>query len=234
MAKRGITFGSKQWDKLMENSAKAVEETGDVFLKEAWRSALKIVDDLEAGYNGYFEYAQHYTELGDTQIAIFNGRKTKDLSHDMMKVNYDPKLKMMVSDFNTLRGTNTSVKGYASYSKTTNLITVGITGPDILYMEYGTGDIGDAEESENPDVVPAREAAVAAGIPLKPYNSGPTIREGEDGVNYWRYHGSVHFGMPGAAVAYTTFKDHKKKLVDASRITLTTYLKSAYSGKDTK
>ena len=238
MGKWHVQFGSKTFDAFMKNSAKVVTEMNDVFLKETWDTALKMVGDLDAAYDEYISKAKDYKDLSDEQVEIYNRNKSRyktsnkgsgERSHDWLKLEYDEELDTDVYSFNTLRGTNTAVKAYATYSKNTGIITVGVTGPDILYMEYGTGDIG----QESDDAEEIRAAAADAGINLKPYNSGPTIRN-EDGINYWTYHSSVHFGMPAAGAAYKTMSSYKKNIAEATKIALKTYLKSAYSGKDIK
>lgn len=218
MSKWDVTFGKKHWERMTKNSAKAVKEANNVFLTEMWNSAMVLKDDLEAGFDEYITEAKHY-DLDDAQADIYN-------RHSQSYHQYTRDLVGDDGTFNALRGTNTAVVGYATYSKSTGIIKVGVTGPDVLYMEYGTGDIGEATEDSE-----ARSAAT--DIDLQPYNSGQTIRE-EDGYKYWTYHSSVHFGMPTGAVVYHTFEDHNKKLMDTTKITMTTYLQSIFSGKDTK
>jgi hypothetical protein len=218
MGKWKVQFGSKTFDTLMKNSAKAVTEMNDVFLKETWNTALKMVKDLDAAYDEYIDDAKHW-DIDDEQADIYN-RNAQSYHQNTRDIIGDD------GEFNALRGTNTAIKAYATYSKKTGLITVGVTGPDILYMEYGTGDIG--ESTEDPE---ARNAAT--DIDLKGYNSGPMIRN-KDGYNYWTYHSSVHFGMPTGAVVYNTFKDYKKNIANTTKSKINTYLKSVYSGKDIK
>lgn len=63
---------------------------------------------------------------------------------------------------------------------------VALTGPDVLYEEFGTGDVG-ANDGH----------PIKGDFPfLNPYNSGQYIRTNDKGEHYWFYKGMIGGSSP--------------------------------------
>lgn len=88
---------------------------------------------------------------------------------------------------------------------------IAMTGSDSVYVEFGTGDVGQNESHPLHNKV--------AGI--NPYNSGPTIRLDDIGRHYWVYpplantgdyyfEGGLTYGIPAGCQMYNTLLDLKK------------------------
>lgn len=234
MAKSGIVFGDKTWKAFTKNAEKAVKEFGTILDKEMLERAHELKRNLEAAYDEAIDIDQDFT-IDDKQADIFNLHRAKyaksgvsggDRSHDEADS----------SSFNTLRGANTNIICYITFNKRDHTFKVGAAGNDLLYIEYGSGDLGK-------DYSDKEARAAAKGINLKDYNSGPTIHEsnipGLEGYKYWVYHSSVHFGIPTleGAPGYRTFKDFKEDIgkrltsTGASRYTVSAQLQALYTGK---
>jgi hypothetical protein len=83
------------------------------------------------------------------------------------------------------------------------LYNVTITGPQVIYDEYGTGEMGLNNPHPNPGAY--------TGGSIQPYLSGPTIKVDKNGNFYWTFkNGSKYYrthGVPAGAFVYESLME---------------------------
>lgn len=85
------------------------------------------------------------------------------------------------------------------------------SGSSVIYMEFGTGEIGKKSETH-----PKRNE-----FPLKDFNSGPIVSKhiNKIGEHYWFYNGEYTQGIPAGLQVYkATEKLNKEKLTLAKKV----------------
>lgn len=80
------------------------------------------------------------------------------------------------------------------------------TGRSVIYMEFGTGDIG-RDSEQNPK---------RYDFPLDDFNTGRTIKEDELG-HYWIHKHEVQRGIPAGCQVYKASQELRRDALDAAK-----------------
>lgn len=81
--------------------------------------------------------------------------------------------------------------------------SITVSGPQVIYDEYGTGEVGLNNPHPNPGIY--------TGGTIQPYLSGPTIKVDRNGNFYWTFNDGGKFhrthGVPAGAFIYSALMD---------------------------
>lgn len=191
-------YQEKLLKKRAKNTYKAIKKVGTLCDQNAIYYADLTLESMKAHFADFVELAKDWGLDPEQQKLVSQNAWSKGWGKEL---NY-------LDSYNTIRGMSTDVSFVKMLNKSTHTCTVHAMSPYIMYFEYGAGDIGKEDWFKK-----NRDDAIAKGLPIKPFNSGPTIQN-KNGINYWVYHNSYHFGNPVGHFIYDAIQETKELIRD--------------------